>query len=50
MQDWVNWFYTLIRTAVDWLISIQLFGTPVLYIFIGIAILGVILRALLYKA
>lgn len=50
MQDWLNWFISLVSTSVDWLSQMQIFGVSVLSFLIGLVIMGVVLRALLYKA
>ena len=50
MSDWLSWFISLITICVDWLSSVSIFGVSVLSFLIGLVIMGVILRALLYKA
>lgn len=50
MYDWLNWFISLIATAIHWMQSMQIFGVSLISFIIGTFIMGVILRALLVKA
>ena len=50
MNEWLAWFISLIQTSVAWLSQMKLFDVPVIGIIAAIVIMGVILRALLYKA
>lgn len=47
---WTNYFLSAISSAVQWMISIQIMGVPVLYALLAILIIGVVLRAVLFKA
>lgn len=50
MNEWLNWLISLIQTSLAWLASVSIFGVPVIAILIGIFVMEVMLRALLYKA
>lgn len=50
VSSWLNWFLSLIVTAVDWLGTIDVLGISVLYFLIAIFIMGVVIRAVLYRA
>lgn len=50
MQDWVNFFLSLWRTAVQFLTEHTIFGVPLIGFIIAVFLCGVILRAFLYKA
>lgn len=50
MNDWVAWFISLIRTAVNWMSQMTIFDVPIIAILIAITLMGVTIRALLYKA
>lgn len=50
MSDWLSWFISLISVSVDWLSSVSIFGVSVLSFLVSLVIMGVVLRALLYKA
>lgn len=50
MNDWLAWFISLIRTAINWMSQIYIFDVSVIAILVAIFIMGVTLRALLYKA
>lgn len=50
MNEWLAWFISLIRTSVDWLSQMTIFDVPVIAILAAIFVMGVIFRALLYKA
>lgn len=50
MQEWMAWFISLIQTCINWLTQMKLFDVPLMSILVGLFIMGVVLRALLYKA
>ena len=50
VSQWINWLLSVILTAANWLRSTTLLSVPLLYILIAIAIMGVIIRALIYRA
>lgn len=47
---WLSWCSSVIVSAVDWLISITLFNVPVLYILLAIFVMGVVIRAIPFRA
>lgn len=48
--QWVNIFFNWCTTAVNFLNSCTILNIPVLYYLAAIFIMGVILRAILYRA
>ena len=50
MTEWFNWFVSCITTAVQWLETVQVFGVPVIAFIVSVFVMGVVLRAALYKA
>lgn len=50
MTIWLSWFIALWRTSVTWLTQHEILGVPLIAFIIAIFIMGVTLRALLYKA
>lgn len=50
LTDWVSWVGSLIYTSVQWLVRISVFGVPVLYILLSIIIMGVVIRAIPFRA
>lgn len=50
MNEWLAWLISLIQISVSWLSQMKLFDVPVMAILVSIFIMGVIFRALLYKA
>lgn len=49
-SHWLSWCSSVIVSAVDWMISITIFEVPVLYILLAIIIMGVVIRALPFRA
>lgn len=49
MQEWIQFFVALLATTVQWLTQMQIVGVPVFWILIAGFILGVLVRALLFK-
>lgn len=50
MSHWMTWCSSVIVSAVDWLTKITLFNVPVLYILLSIIIMGVVIRAIPFRA
>lgn len=50
MSHWMTWCSSVIVSAVDWLTTITLFNVPVLYILLAIFIMGVVIRAIPFRA
>ena len=50
LNDWAMWGASLILTSVHWLVNISVFGVPVLYILLAIIIMGVVIRAIPFRA
>lgn len=49
-SQWLSWCTSVIVSAVDWMTSITLFKVPVLYILLAIFIMGVVIRAIPFRA
>lgn len=49
-NDWVSWFLSIILTSISWLVNIEIFSVPVLYILLAIFIMGVVIRAIPFRA
>ena len=49
-KDWASWFLSLILTSIHWLVNIEIFSVPVLYILLAIFIMGVVIRAIPFRA
>lgn len=50
MNDWVSWFISLFQTFVAWLEQMYIFDVPLISVIVAFFLMGVTLRALLYKA
>lgn len=50
MSHWFTWCSSVIVSAVDWLTKITLFNVPVLYILLAIIVMGVVIRAIPFRA
>lgn len=50
MNDWLAWFISLIRTAVNWMSQMYIFDVPLIAFIVAVFLMGVTLRALVYKA
>lgn len=50
LNDWAMWFGSLILTAVHWLVNISIFNVPVLHILLAIIVMGVVIRAIPFRA
>jgi len=49
-SHWLSWCSSVIVSAVDWLIKITLLNVPVLYILLAIFVMGVVIRAIPFRA
>ena len=49
-SHWLFWCSSVIVSAVDWLTNITLFNVPVLYILLAIFVMGVVIRAIPFRA
>ena len=50
LSYWLTWCASVIVSAVDWLTNITLFNVPVLYILLAIFVMGVVIRAIPFRA
>lgn len=50
MSHWMTWCSSVIVSAVDWLSKITLFNVPVLFILLAIIVMGVVIRAIPFRA
>ena len=50
MNDWLAWFISLIRTSVNWMAQMYIFDVPLIAFIVAVFLMGVTLRALVYKA
>lgn len=46
----MSWVLSVIVTAVDWLRTSTILQVPILYWMIGIIIIGVVIRAIIFRA
>lgn len=49
-SQWLSWCSSVIVSAVDWLTKITLLNVPVLYILLAIFVMGVVIRAIPFRA
>lgn len=49
-SSWVNWLLSVIVTSVNWLKSAILLNVPLLYLLLAIFVMGVVIRAILFRA
>lgn len=49
-SHWFSWCLSVIVSAVDWLTKITLLNVPVLYILLAIFVMGVVIRAIPFRA
>lgn len=49
-SSWVNWCLSVIVTAVNWLKSVTVFNVELLYLLLAIFVMGVVIRAILFRA
>lgn len=50
LQNWFNWVLSCIVTSYNWLLSVNVFGVPLIYILVGIFVMGVVIRAIPFRA
>lgn len=50
VSSWLSWSLSVIVTCVNWLKSATLFNVPLLYLLLGIVVMGVVIRAILFRA
>ena len=49
-SNWISWALSVIVTAVNWLKSATLLNVPLLYLLLAIFVMGVVIRAILFRA
>lgn len=49
-SQWINWCLSVIVSSVNWLKSSTLLNVPLLYILLAIFVMGVVIRAILFRA
>lgn len=49
-SSWITWLLSDIVTAVNWLKSATLLNVPLLYLLLAIFVMGVVIRAVLFRA
>lgn len=49
-SNWISWALSVIVTAVNWVKSATLLNVPLLYLLLGIFVMGVVIRAVLFRA
>lgn len=49
-SHWVTWCSSVIVSGVDWLTKITLLNVPILYILLAIFVMGVVIRAIPFRA
>lgn len=50
VSSWVSWLLSVIVTCVNWLKSSVILNVPLLYLLLGIFVMGVVIRAILFRA
>ena len=48
--DWMTWSLSVLSNGIKWLKSAVLLGVPVLYILIAVVVMGVVIRAIIFRA
>lgn len=49
-SQWLAWCTSVIVSGVDWMTSVTILDVPVLYILLAIIIMGVVIRAIPFRA
>ena len=49
-SHWLSWCTSVIVSGVEWMHSIKILNVPVLYILLAIIIMGVVIRAIPFRA
>lgn len=50
VSAWVSWCLSVIVTGVNWLKSATFLNVPLLYLLLAIFVMGVVIRAILFRA
>lgn len=50
VNDWLSWALSVIVTGVDWLRTCTIMSVPILYWLIGVFVMGVVIRAIPFRA
>lgn len=50
VSSWINWSLSVIVTSVNWLKSATVLNVPLLYLLLAIFVMGVVIRAILFRA
>lgn len=50
VSTWISWLLSVIVTGVNWLKSATLLNVPLLYLLLAIFVMGVVIRAILFRA
>ena len=50
INSWLSWCLSVIVTGVNWMNSCTIMGISILYLLIGIIIMGVVIRAIPFRA
>lgn len=48
--DWINFLLSCGVTALSWLRTTLILGVPILYLLIGIFVMGVVIRAIPFRS
>lgn len=48
--DWINFLLSCGVTALNWLRTTLILGVPILYLLIGIFVMGVVIRAIPFRS
>ena len=49
-SQWLSWCTSVIVSGVEWMQSIKILNVPVLYILLAVIIMGVVIRAIPFRA
>lgn len=49
-SSWINWLLSVIVSSVNWLKSATILNVPLLYLLLAIFVMGVVIRAILFRA
>lgn len=49
-SNWIRWALSVIVSSVNWLKSATLLNVPLLYLLLAIFVMGVVIRAVLFRA
>lgn len=48
--DWLTWLLSVMTSGINWLKSAVLLGVPILYILLAVVVMGVVIRAIIFRA